>query len=643
MKSKQISLSFKKFIIFIISTSIILTIDKPALATKTETIVLQLRWSHQYQFAGYYAAKWLGYYAREGLAVEVRPAYDEQGNISNAITEIADGRADFGIGASDILIAQDKGIDLSVVSSVFQRSAVGFYMNKELPFKSLADLADFKVGRRKNDLLDLEFQAMLLNEGVNLDSLPLISENEDFTIYDIVSGKYDIVPGYLGGEIEYFAHKNNIEIKTVKPIDYGVDFYGDSLFTKRSLALNNPELVEKFRRASMKGWEYALENPEEIIDRMSKELLYYDDGTIENFTEYNRFQAEKLKELTLYPVVEIGNINPHRWNQMHETLKELDIVKNKLDINAFIFDYEKLMRERNQNTIETLIKFLGAFLLLSIVLFFVNLSIKNKMLKKEIEERKRAEDMFWKEFEENKRKEGLLIHKAKQAAMGEMIANIAHQWRQPLNTLGLILANIGDAYEYNELNKEYLNTSIQKSKNIINQMSNTIDDFRYFLSPVDEYEEFYINDRIKYIIDLLEENLRFNGIKVILERVEMVKSYGTKNQYSQAIFSIINNSMDALSSIDKENKEIRISIYSEEAMAVVEIKDNGGGIPKDIEEKIFDVYFTTKTESGGTGLGLYIVKIIIEDRMKGKVEWTNTRDGVSMKVSIPKDRRGEHE
>lgn len=643
MKSKQISLSFKKFIIFIISTSIILTIDKPALATKTETIVLQLRWSHQYQFAGYYAAKWLGYYAREGLAVEVRPAYDEQGNILNAITEVADGRADFGIGASDILIAQDKGIDLSVVSSVFQRSAVGFYMNKELPFKSLADLADFKVGRRENDLLDLEFQAMLLNEGINLDSLPLISENEDFTIYDIVSGKYDIVPGYLGGEIEYFAHKNNIEIKTVKPIDYGVDFYGDSLFTKRSLALNNPELVEKFRRASMKGWEYALENPKEIIDRMSKELLYYDDGTIENFTEYNRFQAEKLKELTLYPVVEIGNINPHRWNQMHETLKELDIVKNKLDINAFIFDYEKLMRERNQNTIETLIKFLGAFLLLSIVLFFVNLSIKNKMLKKEIEERKRAEDMFWKEFEENKRKEGLLIHKAKQAAMGEMIANIAHQWRQPLNTLGLILANIGDAYEYNELNKEYLNTSIQKSKNIINQMSNTIDDFRYFLSPVDEYEEFYINDRIKYIIDLLEENLRFNGIKVILERVEMVKSYGTKNQYSQAIFSIINNSMDALSSIDKENKEIRISIYSEEAMAVVEIKDNGGGIPKDIEEKIFDVYFTTKTESGGTGLGLYIVKIIIEDRMKGKVEWTNTRDGVSMKVSIPKDRRGEHE
>src|SRR5690606_31519923 len=120
----------------------------------------------------------------------------------------------------------------------------------------------------------------------------------------------------------------------------------------------------------------------------------------------------------------------------------------------FIFDYEKLMDERKQNTIETLIKFLGASLLLSIVLFFVNLSIKNNMLKKEIEERKKAESMFWKEFEENKKKEGLLIHKAKQAAMGEMKANIAHQWRQPLNTLGLILANIGDAYEYNELSKE---------------------------------------------------------------------------------------------------------------------------------------------------------------------------------------------
>lgn len=643
MKVKRKISYFKKSFIVTLLTLIILGLGRPALAARTEVIVLQLRWNHQYQFAGYYAAKWLGYYAREGLAVEIRPAYDEQGNILNAITEVSEGRADFGVGASDILIAQDKGIDLSVVSSVFQRSAVGFYMSEELPFKSLADLVDFKVGRRENDLLDLEFQAMLLKEGINPSRLPLISEGEDFTIYDIVSGKYDIVPGYLGGEIEYFAHKNNIGIKSIKPIDYGVDFYGDSLFTKRSLALNNPELVEKFRRASMKGWEYALENPEEIIDRMSKELFKYDEGTIEDFTEYNRFQADKLKELTLYPVVDIGNINPHRWKQMHETLSELDIVKNKIDINAFIFDYEKLMDERNQNTIETLIKFLGASLLLSIVLFFVNLSIKNNMLKKEIEERKKAENMFRKEFEENKRKEGLLIHKAKQAAMGEMIANIAHQWRQPLNTLGLILANIGDAYEYNELNKEYLNASIQKSKNIINQMSNTIDDFRYFLSPVDEQEEFYVNDRVKYIIDLLEENLRFNDIKVILERVEMVKSYGTKNQYSQAIFSIINNSIDALSSIDKENKEIRISIYSEEDMAVVEIKDNGGGIAKEIEDKIFDVYFTTKSQSGGTGLGLYIVKIIIEDRMKGKVEWANTGDGVYMKISIPKDRRDENE
>jgi len=262
---------------------IIFSLGKPALAVRSEVIVLQLRWDHQYQFAGYYAAKWLGYYAREGLAVEIRPAHDEQGNILNAITEVSEGRADFGIGASDILIAQDKGIDLSVISSVFQRSAVGFYMSEDLPFKSLADLANLKVGRRENDLLDLEFQAMLLNEGINPDRLPLLSEGEDFSIYDIVSGKYDIVPGYLGGEIEYFAHKNNIGLKTIKPLDYGVDFYGDSLFTKRSLALNNPELVEKFRRASMKGWEYALENPEEIIERMSNELYIYNGVTIEDY------------------------------------------------------------------------------------------------------------------------------------------------------------------------------------------------------------------------------------------------------------------------------------------------------------------------------------------------------------------------
>ncbi len=248
------------------------------------------------------------------------------------------------------------------------------------------------------------------------------------------------------------------------------------------------------------------------------------------------------------------------------------------------------------------------------------------------------ERMFKKELDENKRKEALLIYQARLAAMGEMIANIAHQWRQPLNNLGLILSNVQDAYMYNELDSEYLQSSIDKSKKLILKMSETIDDFRYFSNPTNKKGNFSVYDNIKTVLDLLEENLRFNDIRVTFKDISMINAYGYANQYSQAIFNIINNSIDALVTSCKEDKEITISIYEGNDMAIVELSDNGGGISNDISDKIFEIYFTTKEDSKGTGLGLYITKIIIENNMNGKIEWKNIRDGVCMKVAIPKEK-----
>ena len=127
-------------------------------------------------------------------------------------------------------------------------------------------------------------------------------------------------------------------IKTVKPIDYGIDFYGDTLFTRRSLARRNPELVEKFRRASLKGWEYAMEHPEEIAEKIAREFEIEGKSEAE-LIEFNKFQAEKVLGLTLYPVVEIGNINPYRWRKMQESLLKLKLINSETDMSDFIFDY----------------------------------------------------------------------------------------------------------------------------------------------------------------------------------------------------------------------------------------------------------------------------------------------------------------
>ncbi|WP_422717877.1 sensor histidine kinase [Gottschalkia purinilytica] len=247
------------------------------------------------------------------------------------------------------------------------------------------------------------------------------------------------------------------------------------------------------------------------------------------------------------------------------------------------------------------------------------------------------EKMFKKELDENKRKEALIIHQAKLAAMGEMIGNIAHQWRQPLNSLGLIISNIEDSYMYNDLSNEYLHSSVQTSKKLISQMSNTIDDFRDFLKPKNKKEEFCLYECIVSVLELFEENLRFNNIKVIFENIVMENAFGYENQYSQAIFNIISNSIDALASTGRPDKKIVISIYLEDDKIVSEFTDNGGGIKEEIADRIFNPYFTTKKEKQGTGLGLYITKTIIENNMGGKVEWKNQEEGVSMKVSLPKD------
>lgn len=232
--------------------------------------------------------------------------------------------------------------------------------------------------------------------------------------------------------------------------------------------------------------------------------------------------------------------------------------------------------------------------------------------------------------------EVMMIHQAKIAASGEMIANIAHQWRQPLNSLALILANLEDAYKYDELDENYFKTSIERAKNLIMQMSSTIDDFRYFFNPVNDKEEFSPYQSIRSILYLLEENLRFNNISIIIPESEIdTMVYGCKGQYSQALFNIISNSIDALSDHDIKDRRIEIYNYQEAGNFICEIEDNAGGIDEGIIGRIYEMYFTTKPGKKGTGLGLYIAKNIIENNLKGSIVSKNSKAGLMTVISIP--------
>jgi len=213
-----------------------------------------------------------------------------------------------------------------------------------------------------------------------------------------------------------------------------------------------------------------------------------------------------------------------------------------------------------------------------------------------------------------------------------MIGNIAHQWRQPLSQLSGLFIDIESAYDYKELNKKYLQNRVEEANDLLEYMSKTIDDFRNFFNPNSLKEEFIIKHSVENAIKIVKSTLNFHNIELIINIDESLKIEGFKNEYSQAVMNIISNAKDVF--IDKkiQNPQIKIYIRKTEKIALC-IEDNAGGIDEDIIDKIFDPYFTTKYEYG-TGIGLYMTKMIIEDKMNGSIFVKNSTDGAIFFIEV---------
>ncbi len=239
------------------------------------------------------------------------------------------------------------------------------------------------------------------------------------------------------------------------------------------------------------------------------------------------------------------------------------------------------------------------------------------------------------EIKARQEQEQILIQQSKLAAMGEMIGNIAHQWRQPLNALGLVMQNIQFSYEMDELDDEFMDRSVKKVNLLTSNMSKTIDDFRNFFKPNKEKEGFVLNSLIEKALALVESTFEHNDI-VIEQKLEgEIKVFGFPNEFSQTILNVMNNAKDALIENEISDAKVSISISKDDKYGIVTIIDNAGGIPIDIIDKIFEPYFTTKEEGKGTGIGLYMSKIIVEQNMDGKLYAKNLDNGAEFIVKVP--------
>ena len=230
--------------------------------------------------------------------------------------------------------------------------------------------------------------------------------------------------------------------------------------------------------------------------------------------------------------------------------------------------------------------------------------------------------------EEKEQQKELLVHQSKLASMGEMIGNIAHQWRQPLTHLGYTFMNIGEAQKYGELNQEYLDKKINEANKQLAFMSETIDDFKDFYAPKKEKEDFSLLQATQETLDIMAHTFKQNNIEVELITHQDSHIYNYKNEYKQVLLNLLSNAKDVL--IEREISSSKITVEIDNNS--IQVEDNAEGIKEDILKRIYEPYFTTK--EGNSGIGLYMSKMIVEKNMGGKLIARNSNKGALFTVEF---------
>ncbi len=612
-----------------------------------EKVSLQLSWKHQFEFAGFYIAKEKGFYKDIGLDVSFK---EYQFGI-NLADEILSGKSNFGVGKSSLIvdkIAYNK--DILLLAAIFQNSPLILHSKKRPDIKILTDIKDKKIMISPHNIIMAPINAMLISNNLEnkYKKIP-----HSFDVNDIISQKTDLMTSYLSNQ-PFFLKEKGLESTVFNPKDYGFDFYDNILFTSLQFEKDNPELVNKFYKASLKGWKYAFSHIDETVN-----LILNKYNTQNKSKKALLYEAKIFKKLALLDDVQFGNINVHKVNNIVNTYAFLNIIKStQIDLHEIVYNSnEQLKNDFIQNNLDykLALKVLFVIFIILLILIFKQyfLERQNKILEKLVDKKtqelkdinKNLQEKIKEEVEKNRQKELQLFEQSKMAAMGEMIGNIAHQWRQPLNIVSTVASGIKTKQQFginiiDELPKG-MDTIIEKTK----YLSEIIDTFRNFLMEKKEIKKVIIQDRIDIALNIINVALKDNGIDLRnnINYDKPIKITMIIGELSEVLINIINNAKDILLERKVENPWIKLNLNEtsgktiQEKKVVISIEDNGGGISKDVFSKIFNPYFTTKHQSQGTGLGLHMSYQIVVESLKGKLYVENTKNGAKFFIELPVD------
>jgi len=583
--------------------------------TSKENVSILFKWFHQYQFAGYIMAKEKGFYDELGLNVTLLqrdPKFDN-------IQEVVDGKAQYGIADSSILLYRAKGFPLKVVATIFQHNALVLLAKKSSgivsPYEMKGKVISFQKGIDETTAVSmLDFAGLTHDDFVHV---PL-----DFTYQQFLNGEVDVVTGYITDQ-PYTFKKLGYEINIINPASYGIDLYGDLLFTTDQELQTHPKRVKKMKEASLKGWRYALENIDETIQIIREKYnpsLSYDQLL---------YEAQMTKRLIAMKHVELGYTSEDRFKIIASFYNLPDLKKEEINsaIDDLIYDPN---HEKN-----LLKKYL--FIILIVVLISTAISallyIYNRRLMFLVQERTS-------ELEEAKK-----ISDEATKAKSEFLANMSHEIRTPMSSV-LGMTNLALQTQLNEKQKNYIQKANIAAKNLLGIINDILDFSKFESSQFELYNtHFELQELINHAIELTSVSAQEKNLSIIVHTDPNLPKvfFADSLRLGQVLINLLSNAVKF--SHNDTNVEINILLQAEDNHSILvlfSVKDYGIGISKENQAQLFDS-FSQATSSitkdfGGTGLGLAICKKIV-DRMDGEIWLDSQKDQgstFSFKVRLEK-------
>lgn len=471
-----------------------------------------------------------------------------------------------------------------------------------------------------------------------------------FLVFIIAGGMICII---ILSQVSIFTMKQDFDIlfdkrtKSLMQLEHIKDSYKvniqDTLFDFEKKQINYAQTIEVLQLAQEiidKNWilyknQTQLQN-REILTTFIKTFIIKE----ENYYENTSLKSSIIENINKKKELIKNEINKINFSKQDDYFTNINLEINAISIyltSLINYDLSLAINEkRNTDKIFNTIIIFSIISIFIVFLFSVILSLfiidnfrklHNSLEQKVNEKTKELQDLnnyletkISKEVAQNRKKDIIMFQQARFASLGEMLNNIAHQWRQPLGAITMIIQSFQTKMSLGKLTPDFVDEKVNDALLMANNMSTTLDDFKNFFSPNKIKSEFSIKNCIEHSIELSKYLLIQENIDVKLTIRKDVKINSYYNELSHVFLNIISNSKDALcSNVDKNDRIIKIIVNKFKNHLVVNMVDNGGGIPQDILPKIFEPYYTTKYKSAGTGIGLYMSKQIIEKHMNGEI------------------------